>query len=187
MPARSARVSPQARPDLASLGQAGLKRRLCAQLPHIVVGPDDGIRAQTNAHGSVIIRPQLTSGSVPLASRSDFCTIGDLRHRYVPPMPSRCGTGGGVGFDDEHRRTIGLARPATPCTLLARAPRLRAWATRSSPSRALCEDVRRLLKLAFPVDLCNRSMQPKPPLSSSTTISFRPICTDAPFRRLSLG
>src|SRR6202035_1928875 len=96
--------------DLTGLGEAGLQRRLCAQLPHIVVGPDDGIRAQTNAHGSVIIRPPLTSGSVPLASRSDFCTIGDLRHRYVPPMPSRCGTGGGVGFDDEHRRTIGLAR-----------------------------------------------------------------------------
>src|SRR4029077_3162117 len=42
-----------------------------------------------------------------------------------------------------------LASCATPCTLLARAARLRAWATRSSPSWALSEDVRRLLKLAF--------------------------------------
>src|SRR2546430_11822867 len=41
--------------DLASLGEAGLKLRLCAQLTHVVVGPDDGIGAQTNTHGSVIV------------------------------------------------------------------------------------------------------------------------------------
>src|SRR5260370_40661073 len=75
--------------DVASLGQAGLKRRLCAELPHIVVGPDDGIRAQANAPGSVLIRPQLSSDSVLLASRADFATIRDLRHRNVPPMPPR--------------------------------------------------------------------------------------------------
>src|SRR3984893_15693077 len=96
--------------DLTGLGEAGLQRRLCAQLPHIVVGPDDGIRAQTNAHGSVIIRPQLTSNSVALATGSDCSTIRDLRHQNGPPMPSRCGARSGVGLDDEDRRTVGLAR-----------------------------------------------------------------------------
>src|SRR5256886_15108772 len=96
--------------DLAGLGEAGLKLRLCAQLAHIVVGPDDGIRAQTNTHGSVITGAQLPGKRVALASRSDFCTIRDLGHRYVPPVSARGGAAGWVGVDDQDGRTIGLAR-----------------------------------------------------------------------------
>src|SRR6267154_1281833 len=96
--------------DLASLGQAGLERGLCAQLLHIVVGPDDGIRTQTNTHGSVITAAQSTSQGVALASRSDFGALRDLGHGHVPPVSARCGAAGRVGFDDQDTRTIRLAR-----------------------------------------------------------------------------
>src|SRR5438874_6451948 len=105
--------------DLAGLGEAGLKLRLCAQLAHVVVGPDDGIGAQTNTHGSVIVRAQLPGKRVALASRSDFCTIRDLGHRYVPPVSARCGAASRVGVDEQDARTIGLAsRRGRACELL---------------------------------------------------------------------
>src|SRR3977135_2170410 len=84
--------------DGVNLGEAGLQGRLGAQLLHIVVGPDDGIRAQTNTHGSVITAAQSTSQGVALASRSDFGALRDLGHGHVPPVSARCGAAGRVGF-----------------------------------------------------------------------------------------
>src|ERR1700683_3708812 len=96
--------------DLTSLAEAGLERRVAAELAHIVVRPDDGVGAQTNVHGSVFIQAPLTSERVALASRSDLLALRDLRHRHVPPVPARLGTGGRIGFDDEHAGARGLAR-----------------------------------------------------------------------------
>ena len=63
---------------------------------------------------------------------------------------------------------------AMPATRRETAPRLAAWAAKSTPD----PEAKRLLKLAPPVAPCSRLMQPKPPLSSSTMVSLAPSCTE---------
>ena len=68
---------------------------------------------------------------------------------------------------------------AIEATFSAIAPRLAACAAKSiSGSVSWRASFSRLLKLAPPVAICSRLMQPKPRLSSTTMVSLRPSITE---------
>ena len=65
-------------------------------------------------------------------------------------------------------------------TVSALAPIALAWASKSTAkgSTARLQSLIRLLKEALPVLFCSLLMTAKPPLSQTTTISFRPVRTE---------
>ena len=70
--------------------------------------------------------------------------------------------------------TSAASSSARPATLRDRAPRLAAWAAKSTPEPF----ANRLLKPAPPQLRCSRSMQPNPLLSKTTMLSFLPSMTE---------
>src|ERR1700756_4616564 len=92
-------------------------------------------------------------------------------HQAPPTLVLRAGSV--VMTATEVRRAVrifdkALSSSARLTALHGSAPRLTAWAAKSTPE----PPGHRLLNEALPQARCNRLMQPKPPLSSRTMLSF---------------
>ena len=183
------------KPACLGLGQAGFERRLAAELAHVVIRPADGVRADPDRHvrlprlfSSVTHALQRERILVALARRVHLRARRDFRHRDVPPVAAGIGGRQRIGVDDD-RRSCGRPCARSSARFQARrgrrpsraiAPRLAAWAAKSIVGQrhvAACA-ASRLLKLSPPVARCRRLMQPKPRLSSTTMVSFRPSITE---------
>ena len=82
-------------------------------------------------------------------------------------------------------RRSAASSSAMPSTCSASAPRLAACAPKSTVG-GVPQSASRLLNGSPPVARCNRSMQPKPPLSSTTMVSFRPSITEVAISEFSI-
>jgi hypothetical protein len=78
--------------------------------------------------------------------------------------------------------TSAASSSARLATFRDRAPRLAACAAKSTPEPS----ANRLLNEEPPQLRCSRSMQPNPPLSSTTILSFLPSCTEVAISEFSI-
>ena len=181
-------------PGLLRLGQAGFERRLAAEFAQVVVRPADGIGPDPDRHRllplslSISLRPAAARAPPHIARAPPSTSLArrHFRHRDVPPMPAGIGRRHGIGVDDDDGRAVGLAgflervferrRCRRPSRRRAETRRMGAKSIVGSVTCLAC--ARRLLKLSPPVARCSRLMQPKPRLSSTTMVSFRPSITE---------
>ena len=121
--------------------------------------------------------------------------LAHLGHRHVPPVAAGLRGLERIGVDDDDGgAVVGLCAPRerfrvrrSENTFRAMAPREAACAAKSIAGRVSWRaSFKRLLKLAPPVAICSRLMQPKPRLSRTTTVSFSPSMTEVAISELSI-
>ena len=152
------------KPMRARLLEAGLERRVGAELAHVVVRPDDGVRAQADAHGSIIVRrarrrARVRSARARRRPRRAADTSGTGTSHQAPPAVVLAA--GSVSIDD-HRRCAAAWRAAAsalaePGDAVDPGSRVRRGCARGRRNRSAARPApragRRLLKLALPVDV----------------------------------
>ncbi len=87
-------------------GEAGLERRLAADLGQVVDGPGERVDAEADAHAPPSPSTLLRQAACAAWTRA---SPGDFRNRHVPPGAAGGGAALRIGLDHEHGRALRAA------------------------------------------------------------------------------